>query len=322
MHIRSPLAAVALAAAAAALIPAGARAADTVVASVARGTPVAADAGHVVYSAWDGRQFRLTDLTAGVATALSTPGQSVPFAADLGPGPDGHELAVYPRCAHAEAGTGCDLYATDLVRGIEHKLTTADSPTADEVSGAVWRDRLVFTRVYGRGSARHGIVYQRSLTKPGASKRVSARLARSLDLRGTRIPYVHPLEWSNEPWLLSLDGHAQRLKRVPGSGAAVDFDDTLGPTAYGASTYWLLAVSGDDEYSEIHRFNRTTDRDERVTTRIPATATGFSYDGAAAAAYSAIPAAGGACVDGHDCPVAIHRTDGLSWEPAPAITLK
>ena len=295
-------------------LPSAAAAADTTITTTARATPLAADGGHVLYSAWDGSAYRLTQLAGGSPVTLPIPGQPEPFHADLGPGPDGHELAVYPRCRSGERD--CDLYAYDLTSRVERRLANADSPTDDEIAGAVWRDTLVFSRFYP--SRHRAFVYQRPLEGGGSSKRISALTALSVDLRGTRVPFSRSLEWSNEPWLASTAGaSSQRLARVPGGGAAVDFLTDVNPTAYGSSIYWLLTSDGDHSYSEFHRYNRTKRRDERVATRIPATAGGFAYD--AGVAYYAVPAQAADCLPDRDCPTAIHRVDGLSFQPAPAL---
>jgi hypothetical protein len=231
-------------------LPAAAPASDTTIAVTARATPLAAGPGGVLYSAWDGSAYRLTLLAGGTARTLPVPGQAQPFRADLGPGPDGHEWAVYPRCR--AAGSGCDLYAYDLVAGSERKLASVDSPSDDEIAGAVWHDTLVFSRLYR--SRHRAFIYRRPLDGARKSRRVSALTALSLDLRGTRVPFSRSLEWSNEPWLASSTGApSRRLASVPGSGAAVDFLTDVNPTAYGSSIYWLLTSAGDDNYSEIHR---------------------------------------------------------------------
>ena len=298
-------------------LPSAAAAADTTIATTTRATPLAADGGRLLYSAWDGSAYRLALIADGASRVLPVPGQAEPFRADLGPGPDGGELAVYPRCRSGQSA--CDLYSYDLATGVERRLANADSPTDDETAGAVWRGTLVFSRYYP--SRHRAFIYQRPLVGGGRSRRVSALTALSLDVRGTRVPFSRSLEWSNEPWLASTTGApSQRLARVPGSGAAVDFLTDLNPTAYGSSIYWLLTSSGDDNYSEFHRFNRTGKRDERVAARIPAVASGFAYD--AGTAYYAAPAGGGECLPDRDCPTAIHRVEGLTFEPAPPIPLR
>jgi hypothetical protein len=295
-----------LAGAAAALaVAAPAHAADTVIATTAKPTPLAADAGRMLYSAWDGTSYRLTLLQGGAITTLPIAGSATPFTADLGLGPDGGEVAVYPRCAHGE--TGCDLYLYDLSAGGERKLTAADSPSDDEIAGAVWRGQLVFARTYKSKTGTRGVLYTRPLNGGGASRRVADQLALSVDLRGTRVAFSDSREFSNEPWLGSTSGGASRLTTVPGGGAAVDFLDALNPTSYGGSVYWLLVRSGDHSGTVIHRYNRTAKRDEQVATVIPGSASGFAYD--AGVAYYSLG-------------TEIHRVDGLSFEKAPPIKLR
>jgi hypothetical protein len=309
-----------LAGAAAALaLAAPAHAADTVLATTARATPLAADAGNVLYSAWDGSQYRLTLLHGGT---LPVAGASQPFTADLGPGPGGHEVAVYPRCTHG--ATGCDLYLYDLVTRQERKLAEADSPSDDELAGALWRDRLVFARAYrnSRGEE-HGVLYTRTLGVSGASKRVSGRLAFAVDVRGTRVSFEHALAWSTEPDLGSTSGsRVQQLAVVPGSGAAVDYLHAENPTAYGSSVYWALASDGDHTFTEIHRYNRTLGRDERDPLRVPQGSSGFAYD--AGTAYYAVPSDPNlaSCVPDRDCPTTIHARTGMAFEKAPPIKLR
>jgi hypothetical protein len=290
-----------------------AQAADSVVATTTRPTPLAADAGRVLYSAWDGTSYRLTLLGSG---PLPIAGAASPFDVDLGPGPHGHAVAVYPRCTRGE--TGCDLYLYDLETECERRLTAADSPGRDEIAGSVWHDRLVFTRLYtGRG-----VLYERSLSGAGASKRLADQTGLSLDLHGTEVALSDSREWSNEPWLASTSGRASRLTRVPGGGASVDFLDALNPTVHGSYVYWLLARSGDHNVTELHRYNRAAKRDERVATPIAGNASGFAYDGGSA--YYAVPVDPPAigCPPLKDCPTAIHRADGLRFEVAPPIRMR
>src|SRR5687767_14971279 len=91
----------ALALVAAAVAPPGASAADRVVAAVDAPTHVSGYAGGLVGSGRDpgAGQFALmyTD-PAYPAAALPVPQRSVPFDADLGPGPDGTAWIVYSRC--------------------------------------------------------------------------------------------------------------------------------------------------------------------------------------------------------------------------------
>jgi hypothetical protein len=311
MKILPTLAGAALAVGAAA----PASAADTVVAATARATPVDAGAGHVLYSAWDGSAYRLTD---GGSDALPVRGAAHPFRPDIGRDARDHAVAVYPRCTGDE--TGCDLYLYDFTTRRERKLRHADSPGDDEVTGAVWRDTLVFARVY---HGTEGVLYKRSLAHPKRrSHRLAKQRAASVDLRGTRAALSDVREWSREPWLAwTSNGEVSRLTRVPGSGAAVDYLSAMNPTSWGSSVYWLLVRSGERDVSVLHRYNRTKHRDERVAAEIPRAASGFGYD--AGTAYYAIPRQAGqiGCATGRDCPTDIHRVDGLTFEKAPPIEL-
>jgi hypothetical protein len=293
-------AALALAAAA----PPAQAATDSVIATAARATPLAVGSGHVLYSAWDGTGYRLTDAGRGM---LPIAGSAQPFRADIGLDAHDHAVAVYPRCTAGESG--CDLFMYDFENAREHELRAASSPTADEVAGAVWRDRLVFARLYDQ----KGVLYQRSLAHPSrASERVATQRAYSVDIRGTRVPFSDVREWSREPWLASAShAGASRLTLVPGSGAAVDFLDAMNPTAYGSSIYWLLVRDGESDVSIVHRYNRGLHRDEQVQAAIPGVASGFAWDGSDA--YYAVPAP-----DGY----AIHRATGLQFVKAPPIELQ
>src|SRR3569832_825093 len=77
------------AAALAVAAPSAHAATDTVVATSAKPTPLAAGGGNVLYSAWDGSQYRLTQLG---GDPIDVAGSDKPFVGDL----DG-DIAVYPR---------------------------------------------------------------------------------------------------------------------------------------------------------------------------------------------------------------------------------
>ena len=146
----------------AALAPAAQAADDSVIATTARPTPLAAGSGHVLYSAWDGSSYRLTEVGRG---PLAIAGEARPFHADIGRAADDHVVAVYARCEDGD--TGCDLFMYDFESRREHELRAANSSGNDEIGGAVWRDRLVFARLYTReGKPSKGVLYERSLAHP------------------------------------------------------------------------------------------------------------------------------------------------------------
>ena len=93
---------------------------------------------------------------------------------------------------------------------------------------------------------------------------------------------------------------------MPGGGASPDFFDTLNPTFSGNAIYWMLSREGEHNVSEIHRYNRAKNQDERVATQIPGVARGFAYDGGRA--YYSLG-------------TEIHEVTGLTFEKAPRIKM-
>jgi hypothetical protein len=271
MFLPKTFAAAALALAIAA--PAASAATDTVVAITAKPTPLAAAHGKVLYSAWDGSQYRLTLLG---GDALPIAGSAKPFVTDL----DG-DVAVYARAGK--------LFAYDLGTRKERDLH-ADGAVAGSLSGK----RLVY-------ATRHAIYVRAG----GTTKRVAKKEALSLDSRNSRFVFSGSREWSHEPWL-GTQTALKRLTAVPGGGASPDFFDALNPTLSGNAVYWMLSRQGEHNVSEIHRFNRALDRDERVATQIPGAASGFAYD--AGHAYYSLG-------------TEIHEVTGLAFEKAPKIRM-
>jgi hypothetical protein len=99
MRTRTTLAGIAATASLAAAAPA--RAADEVVATVAKPTSVSAARGHAVWSAWDpavdGYRLMHYDRT-GRILPVQMPPNRVPFDADVGKDPHGGTMAVFSRC--------------------------------------------------------------------------------------------------------------------------------------------------------------------------------------------------------------------------------
>jgi hypothetical protein len=115
------------------LAPSAARA-DVNIADVLGPTKVSAYGGRVVWSAFNpaNQENRLmARLGDGPVEAVPIPPTPTPFEADLGPGPDGHVVAVYPRCE-----PGCDIWSFDFATGREAKLPGASSPRFDEFPAA------------------------------------------------------------------------------------------------------------------------------------------------------------------------------------------
>ena len=196
-----------------------------VVATTAKPTPLAAADGKVLYSAWDGSQYRLTQLG---ADALNVAGA---------------EAAVRRRHRHARAGT----------RSPSTPVTASCTSTTSRREGAPAAAPGPPARSAATGScsrARAAIYERRGSGRP---KLLVRKEALSLDTRGSRFAFSGSRKWSHEPWLGTT-----RLTHVPGGGASPDFLDALNPTFSGNSIYWLLSRQGDNNFGEIHRYNRAS----------------------------------------------------------------
>ena len=253
--------------------PASQAATDTVVATTAKPTPLAADGGNVLYSAWDGKQYRLTQLG---GDPIDVAGSAKPFVVDL----DG-DIAVYPRDGK--------LYSFDLGTREERDLRAGGA-----VAGSLSNGRLVY--------ATENAIHVRA---HGKTVRVAKKEALSLDARNSRYVFSGSRVWSHEPWL-GTQTALTRLTRVPGGGASPDFFDALNPTFSGNAIYWMLSRQGEHNVSEIHRYNRALNRDERVPTAIAGAASGFAYAGGHA--YYSLG-------------TEIHEATGLTFEKAPKIKM-
>ncbi len=269
-----PKALITTAAALAVAAPAAHAATDTVVATTAKPTPLAAAARQVLYSAWDGKQYRLTQLG---GDPIDVAGSAKPFVVDL----DGDTRGLRPRR--------------------QAVLVRPRHPRGARPARRRRGRRLALGRP---ARLRHQARDLRPRPRR-RRKRVAKKEALSLDSRNSRFAFSGSREWSHEPWLATQTS-LQLLTTVPGGGASPAFLDTLNPTFSGNAIYWMLSRVGEKPYSEIHRYNRKLDRDERADVTIPAAATGFAYDGGRA--YYSLG-------------TEIHQVTGLAFEKAPRIRM-
>ncbi|HMI68642.1 MAG TPA: hypothetical protein VK510_01520, partial [Solirubrobacteraceae bacterium] len=132
------------------------------VATLDRSTPIAAYGGRLLWSAYDSatQTYGLVTRVADVTSAVPVARRTVPFDADLGPGPSGSMAAAYSRCATEVTpsgsfgpslygkGRGCDLFLFDFATNIETRLTSANATDASEFWPSIWRGTLAFARTY------------------------------------------------------------------------------------------------------------------------------------------------------------------------------
>jgi hypothetical protein len=141
---------------------------DELLVPLERSTPIDEYAGWLLFSRWDGSQYRLSTWHEGQVRDLDVPPQAGVFDADLGPDSKGRPSAVISTCAGS-----CDLYVIGLDPGDRPRpVRNANTTGRDEVAPTVWRGRLAFGRRYDADTV---IAYTKQLSWPRSRR--SERLA-------------------------------------------------------------------------------------------------------------------------------------------------
>lgn len=244
------------------------------VATLDRSTPVAAYGGRLLWSQYDAttKTYGLVTRAGGVTSAVAVARRSVPFDADLGPGPDGTPVAVYSRCATEVTpsgsfgpslygkGRGCDLYLYDFTAARETRLASASSPTASEFWPTIWRGTIAFARTYDN-KRDYPYLYTRPLTGGGASTRqpggarsgcaqCNDRLSRpiALDLYGKRLAFSWQYVGSGEGLTTEIrmdtigGGHVRVVRQRGGGLTQVE---PGWPAFEAGRLYWEVGCFGD-----------------------------------------------------------------------------
>jgi hypothetical protein len=151
-------------------------AAETPIASLARPTEVASDAGVTAVSRWDGSAFRLAVSEGdGPLRDLPVAPRPASFQADVGTDTRGKPELVYVRCGHDAADererSGCGLFVYPLPGGPERAVASVAAPHAQATHPTLWRGRVAWVRTYASGRQ---VVYERNL-RDGRAK-ASVRL--------------------------------------------------------------------------------------------------------------------------------------------------
>jgi hypothetical protein len=176
--------------------------------------PTAVDAfGHaVIWSSYGPLgKYHLKVLRHGHVRRLHVRPRPVQFDVDLGPDANGRPVAVYSRCrrepddgggfyAAYDLGRGCRLYRYSFDTGREQRLRIPRRPGASDFSPVIWRDTLVFVRVFThRKGVRGDYPYLYEVRLPDGTPR---RLA-----GGTRGVYEDEFRGGPGPVGLDLRGH-------------------------------------------------------------------------------------------------------------------
>jgi hypothetical protein len=244
------------------------------VAKLDRSSPIAAYGGRLLWSAFqpDTGTWALVTRVGGVTSALPVARRSVPFDADLGPGPTGSVVAVYSRCATEVSfgsggpslygrGRGCDLFMFDFTAGSETRIASANAPDASEFWPTIWRGTLAFARTYDH-KRDYPYLYTRPLAagarstrQPGGPRSGCAtcndRLSRpiALDLYGKRLGFAWQFVGHGE----GLDTDI-RMDTIGGGHVRVAHQNGGGLTSVQPSwpafengrLYWSIGCFGDE----------------------------------------------------------------------------
>ncbi len=182
-----------------------------VLATEMRDTPLASHGDVLVWSSFDAtsRRYSLRAYFGGEVEDLPVRPRSVPFDADVGPGPDGKVTVVYSRCRHetpvrgadvqqeALPRNGCRLWRYRLGDRREHLVRRASIRSRfSEFRPSIWGRRIAFARVKDArqrlpelavrtvGSRRDRRV---RLRETRLSDSAATRYVTRLDLRRTRL---------------------------------------------------------------------------------------------------------------------------------------
>ena len=211
---------------AALLAPDGARA-DSLVAELARETPISAYGGALAWSAYDEATRRYALMIRQGARTAAAPVATAKRAFDVSLGPDvrGRVVALYTRCRTAVHG--CDVYRYGLRARSEQRLAAVSSPVLDEAWPAQWGDRIAFSRrIHARPASHRGrprwcpTPFVKRLSSRAPSRRLDSRCGPTVGIaiRGQRIIQVTDNTGDSDVFLLHARGGAARLLGHGGSG--------------------------------------------------------------------------------------------------------
>lgn len=241
--------------------PAPASAGEVVAREQAR---VYADAygDRVAWSSFDAdkRVWHLATREGGEVVRTSAPTATHPFRLDVGPGPGGEPVAVYPRC---QDEAECDLYLYDFARGRERKLRGVSTKDASESLPSVWRSRIAFSRRSGGVSTMYvaRLSGRDARVMPGGPQTPPAGPL-AIELRGERATFV----WSrrdddgsieNSLWIFR-DGRIRQLDRTTSDSSGTSTFVT--PEIDGRFVYYARPATGRGRGNQLRRAHVRTRR--------------------------------------------------------------
>jgi hypothetical protein len=276
MHLRSLLlaGAAALIAALGAPVAAGAAAApSTELTTVASDSSISAYGGWVVWSEKDpDGAWALVAWHAGAKVRLPAARRTVPFDADVGPGPNGRPTVLFSRCATEASGTGstpwaasqgCRLRALDPATGAERAAGVPRPAGASDSTPSRWRGRIAFqrripgnavsqvmvydTRTHRTRTLRHGAVPHHCPYRDGCARSIFAGEVGELDLGAKRLAFswhvtAPSVEGVGVGWEMRIDPLSGGAGVLVGSGytsGACGGRAPLSPNVTGTGLWFL-----------------------------------------------------------------------------------
>lgn len=242
------------------LCPATASAAETIAVEQGR---VHADAfgKRIAWSSFDpaARVWRLKTRQRGRIVTTRAPTSAHPFRLDVGPGPEGTPVAVYPRCE----GEDCDLFLYDFAARRQRKLRGVSTRHASESLPSVWRNRIAFSRRAGGMSTMYvsRLDGRRARVLPGGWQTgPSGPIA--LELSGRRAAFV----WSRQGTAGFTEtelhfvrrGHRRILDRT--SSGPRKSSTFVTPEFRGRRIYYARPVDGPATGNQLRRVNLESGR--------------------------------------------------------------
>jgi hypothetical protein len=284
--------------------------ADQTIATVTRPTFISAFEGHLVWSSYrPGRGYILVSNWNGEPNpsgqVFEWPVEPRPVPFDVDANPTSSSVFVYSRCRREptrrpgfagnvltqlpewQTGRGCDLYRFDpLGGGGEKRIAGASSRHASEFLPTVWKNRIVFARVYEERKGLAGkrtYFYERPLAGKGRSRRlpVGARSTgrfcsgkpvrcrrvlepgpTSLDLRGNRLAFgwdsYDELGPTSSAYLVTLGRRPTRRRIVAVNSGDIQGIEVVGTTLAGGYAWSGVTWFGDRTENELGRFSLGT----------------------------------------------------------------
>lgn len=217
---------------------------------------------RIAWSSFDpeARVWRLVTLEAGEVVRTRAPAAAHPFRLDVGPGPGGQPVAVYPRCS---AIGECDLFLYDFERRRQRKLRRLSSRDASESLPTVWGRWVAFARRANGVSTlyRARLNGKRSQVLPsGLHTGPSGPLA--LEMRRRRVVFVWsrqtPEGITQQQLFAAKDGDVDVLD-VTNSQAGIS-TAFVTPEIRGRRVFYARPVEGRATGNELRRVNLRTGR--------------------------------------------------------------